>query len=72
MVTRKCRWCKRPFQAKEADVKRGWARCCSKSCAASLREKVLDRGRPWENDEDYQGDQPHPFSVEALGQDDSF
>jgi hypothetical protein len=29
-------------ESKEADVKRGSAKCCSKSCAASMREKRLD------------------------------
>lgn len=42
-VEKNCAWCGKIFVAKKADVKRGWARCCSKSCAASLREKKLDR-----------------------------
>ena len=32
------------FTAKVADRKRGWAKCCSKACAAWVREKKLDRG----------------------------
>lgn len=36
-VTRKCR-CGATFQARPADVKRGWAKSCSKSCAANKRE----------------------------------
>jgi len=35
--------CKKEFTAKKADRKRGWARCCGKSCAAWTREKKLDR-----------------------------
>lgn len=31
--------CGTKFQAREADVKRGWAKSCSKSCAAKVREK---------------------------------
>jgi hypothetical protein len=38
-VTVNCEVCKKPFQAKKADRARGWAKCCSKSCAASKREK---------------------------------
>ncbi|MDN7179086.1 hypothetical protein M0D69_13895 [Caballeronia sp. SEWSISQ10-4 2] len=38
-VERKCQWCKEPFTARTADVKRGWARFCSKSCKASTQEK---------------------------------
>ena len=39
MVKRECKWCGNIFAAREADVKRGWDRTCSKSCAARLREK---------------------------------
>lgn len=42
MVTRTCH-CGKTFTAKKADVKRGWAKCCSKSCAAIARERKLDR-----------------------------
>ena len=43
LIERSCKWCGKLFMAKRADVKRGWAKCCSKSCSASLREKKLDR-----------------------------
>lgn len=33
-VDRKCKHCGLSFKAKAADVKRGWARFCSKSCKA--------------------------------------
>lgn len=33
-----CAWCKETFKAKTADLARGWAKCCNKSCAAKLRE----------------------------------
>lgn len=39
MVERKCAWCKAPFQARAADVKRGRGKFCSKSCKASKQEK---------------------------------
>lgn len=31
--------CGTEFSARKADVKRGWAKCCSKRCAAIVREK---------------------------------
>jgi len=36
-VRRKCdnRGCTNVYEARQADLKRGWGRCCSKSCAAS-------------------------------------
>jgi len=34
IITRKCQRCKCEFEAREADVKRGWAKFCSKSCKA--------------------------------------
>ena len=33
-----CPWCDGAFTARIADRKRGWAKCCSKTCAAKLRE----------------------------------
>ena len=42
-IEKNCVWCGKSFIAKKADVKRGWAKCCSKSCSASLREKKLNR-----------------------------
>lgn len=38
-VTRICEHCGRPFQADTRNIARGWGRCCSKSCAAALRER---------------------------------
>lgn len=38
MVEVTCR-CGEKFQARVADRARGWAKSCSKSCAASRREK---------------------------------
>lgn len=38
-VTRICENCGRPFQADTRNLARGWGKCCSKSCAASLRER---------------------------------
>lgn len=37
-VDRVCECCKRHFTARSVDVKRGWARFCSKSCKARAQE----------------------------------
>lgn len=42
MVDQTCA-CGKVFQARAADVKRGWAKSCSKTCAARKRERELDR-----------------------------
>lgn len=38
-VTVNCEVCKVPFEARIADRKRGWARYCSKSCAAKKNNR---------------------------------
>lgn len=38
MVDRTCLWCKRPFQARKVDVKRGWGNFDSKSCKAKYQK----------------------------------
>lgn len=35
----KCKHCGKDFNAKPADVKRGWGKFCSKSCKAIEQEK---------------------------------
>tara|TARA_Y100001938_G_C7873423_1_gene321434 strand:- start:105 stop:425 length:321 start_codon:yes stop_codon:yes gene_type:complete len=40
MVDRICKCCRQPFQARAADVKRGWGNYCSKSCKANKQESV--------------------------------
>ena len=30
--------CNKEYEAREADLNRGWGKCCSKSCAAFVRE----------------------------------
>ena len=39
MVSRHCRQCKSPFEARLSDVKRGWGKFCSKSCKAKEQEE---------------------------------
>ncbi len=38
-MTRLCDNCNKEYNADERNIKRGWGLCCSKSCAASKREK---------------------------------
>lgn len=38
-MIRKCNNCGKEYAVKESDLKRGWGLCCSKHCAAKLREK---------------------------------
>jgi predicted nucleic acid-binding Zn-ribbon protein len=71
MIQRTCSTCGQKFDAREADVRRGWAKCCSKSCAAKRREKRLNskfpnRRRPWMDADDSEEDDVHPFSEEAV------
>ena len=57
-IERTCR-CGNKFKARVADIKRGWAKSCSKSCAALRREKTLYRscfrkGESRSEDNDYE------------------
>lgn len=38
-MKRNCDHCGREYEADQRNVNRGWGLCCSKSCAASKREK---------------------------------
>ena len=73
MVTVRCKQCGCEFQARKADVKRGWGKYCSKSCKAMRQEKKTGqyaryKHRKNRSDDDYYYDSCHPFSSEALGQ----
>jgi endogenous inhibitor of DNA gyrase (YacG/DUF329 family) len=39
MQTVKCKRCQQPFQARVADIRRGWGKFCSKSCKAIKQEQ---------------------------------
>ena len=47
MVEVKCKQCKKEFQARVADRKRGWAKFCSKSCKAKEQEHRTGQYRSW-------------------------
>lgn len=49
-VQRTCGYCRGPFQARKADVDRGWARFCSKSCKASFQERRTGQYRAVQSD----------------------
>jgi len=73
MVEVKCKNCRKKFEARSADVKRGWGKFCSKSCKAKEQEKrtgqyakYLDRKTP--TDEECYDRETHIFSSEGLGQ----
>lgn len=76
---RNCDNCGKSYFADNRNLKRGWGLCCSKSCSASKREKSRSNYDPvrvaenneirknWNNRDGF-GDEPHPFSSEAHGQ----
>ena len=39
--TKPCAWCRKEFRPDPSNEKRGWAKCCSRSCAASLRNRLF-------------------------------
>lgn len=39
IIKRNCDNCGKEYNADTRNLRRGWGRCCSKSCAAQLREK---------------------------------
>jgi hypothetical protein len=53
MTDCKCQWCEGDFKARTADVNRGWAKFCSKTCKAKHQSKHGRGGlSAWErNDE---------------------
>ena len=66
-VEAKCKCCGSLFIARSADIKRGWAKACSKSCAATLRERRTGAYRRYINRNDLEEnefDDAHLFSNE--------
>jgi hypothetical protein len=64
MVDRKCQWCKGLFKARAADVKRGWAKFCSKSCKAMKQESRTGQYRAISEGERGEFSDAHLFSNE--------
>lgn len=70
MTERKCKNCQTSFMARTADVNRGWAKFCSKSCKAKEQERRTGQHRAYAaRDESDPRDVYHPFCGISLGQD---
>lgn len=41
MLAKQCQICNADYEVRASDYRRGWGKCCSKSCAATRREKIL-------------------------------
>jgi hypothetical protein len=48
-VIMKCKCCKTEFEARVADVKRGWGKFCSKSCKAKKQESITGQYKNYQN-----------------------
>lgn len=59
-VQRTCN-CGKKFMAREADVKRGWGKFCSKRCKAVKQSQSGGADGSYETE-------AHPFSSDGLGQ----
>lgn len=46
MTTVKCQCCRKSFEARTADVKRGWGKFCSKSCKAKRQSEMTEVSGP--------------------------
>lgn len=74
MTDRRCECCGKPFKARMADVRRGWARFCSKSCKAIKQEArtgqhaayTARRNRDDGHDSDMEA-AGHPFASGYFG-----
>ena len=54
MVECVCDVCKKHFMARLSDRKRGWARCCSKSCAATQSNRETGKYRKYRRKQYYE------------------
>lgn len=45
VVLKNCLWCGDEFEARVTDINRGWAKCCSHSCAAKLSNSLRPEGK---------------------------
>jgi hypothetical protein len=49
MQTTTCKCCKSKFEARVADIKRGWGKYCSKSCKAKKQESNTGQFKNFQN-----------------------
>ena len=66
MVDRICECCRKPFTARQADVSRGWARFCSKSCKAIQQERSTGDYAAYQQ---RQTDRDHDYALADQGWD---
>lgn len=60
MTERHCKCCGKEFSARTADVKRGWARFCSKSCKATKQYRhTASTSKPALGTKDQLNDEMH-------------
>lgn len=66
MIETHCAYCGIKMTVREADVKRGWGKFCSKMCKAKEQTRRTGRGKPIFHDDDEYDE--HPMSCDGLGQ----
>ena len=64
MPTFNCKQCNKPFNARQADRNRGWARYCSKSCKAKNQVKTIPYNKYTYDDLD---NHKHPMASGLFG-----
>ena len=64
MPTFNCKQCNKPFNARQADRNRGWARYCSKSCKAKNQVQSIPHNKYTYDDLDNHG---HPMASGLFG-----
>jgi len=64
-----CKCCKQEFEARVADIKRGWGKFCSKSCKALKQERRTGQMRNYLINSSYKKEY-HPLY--GYGEDESF
>ena len=65
-VIRRCQCCGKEFTARSADVKRGWAKFCSKSCKAIRQEQRTGANAAYRARQDADPYEPKPMSMSDL------
>lgn len=64
MPTFNCKQCNKPFNARQADRNRGWARYCSKNCKAKKQVQTIPYNKYIYDDLDSLG---HPMASGLFG-----
>lgn len=67
MVERTCKCCGDLFVARNADVKRGWAKFCSKACKAIRQESRTGQYKRYQYESEYGGNAEFNYKGEYIG-----